>query len=120
LLEGYIPRGAPDATVACGDCHLCCRNALVILLPEHGDDPSKYATQDVAGRKALKTRSDGSCWYLGPDGCTIHGSHPVICRTYDCAAHFRSMDRTTRRRAVKDGLISKGILAAGRQRTKTG
>ena len=118
MLEGYIPRNAPDASVACGTCRLCCRNVLVILLPEHGDDPSRYVTQDVAGRKALKMKTDGSCWYLESDGCAIHGNHPVICRTYDCAAHFKSMDRTTRRQAVKAGLISKDILAAGRQRAK--
>lgn len=115
-IEAYIPNGGRTASVACGDCRLCCRNALIVLLPDHGDDPGQYETQDVAGHKALRVRDDGSCWYLGPDGCTIHGRHPVICRTYDCSAHWRSMDRNTRRQALKAGWISKEILAAGRAR----
>lgn len=115
-LEAYIPNHGQTATVACGDCRLCCRNALVLLLPEHGDDVTAYETQEFHGRRALKRKPDGACWYLGPDGCTIHGRHPVICRTYSCVDHWHSMDRNTRRQAIKERLVSKVILDAGRQR----
>lgn len=115
-VEAYIYNRGHAALVACGDCQLCCRDALILLLPELGDDPSQYETQDIAGRTALKVRDDGACWYLGPDGCTIHGRHPVICRAYDCVAHWRSMSRHTRRQALKAGTVRKDVLEAGRHR----
>lgn len=90
-----------------------------MLLPEAGDDPTQYETQDIgAGRQALKRKADGSCWYLGPGGCEIHGRHPAICKAYDCAAQWRSLSREDRRRGIAKGYLSKAVMDAGRARAE--
>lgn len=116
-LEAFIP--ARDATVACGSCRLCCKKSIIPLLPEHGDDVSSYETQIINGHVALAMKANGDCVYLGEGGCTIHGRHPAVCRTYDCAEHYRSLTRTQRKEAVAIGWISKAILAAGRERASS-
>mgnify|MGYP001068980513 CR=1 FL=1 len=113
-LEAFIP--SRNATVACGTCRLCCRKSIIPLLPEHGDDVASYHTQIINGHVALAMQPNGDCIYLGPDGCTIHGHHPAVCRTYDCAEHYLSLTGEQRREAIALGWISKAILDAGRER----
>ena len=36
----------------------------------------------VDGGTALATRSDTSCTFLGPEGCTVHADRPLVCRLY--------------------------------------
>jgi len=115
-LEAFIPDA--DASVACGSCRLCCRKTLVILLPEHGDKISSYQTQIINGHVALAMKPNGDCVYLEDDGCSIHGRHPVMCRKYDCAAHYRSLTRPQRREAVRKGWLSNEVIASGRERAQ--
>ena len=111
---------AERANVPCGSCRACCKADLIVLFPEHGDDVSSYvhilAPNGVA---ALRRNGDGTCVYLGLDGCTIHDRAPYICRLFDCRDMFRSMSRNKRRAMLKDGMIDKEVLNAGRQRLNT-
>lgn len=110
------PQDFGISTVSCGTCKACCVNTLVLLYPEHGDDTSKYETEDLDGRKRLKVRENGECIYLGERGCTIYKDRPIICQSYDCAQQFASLDRNARRYAIKKGIMTKEIMAAGRKR----
>lgn len=87
--------------VPCGNCHLCCRSDVIMLLPEHGDVIESYDHEWVTlpeGRGAVvKKGADGNCIYLGPDGCTIHNRAPAICRIFDCRRWLLSKTRNERR-----------------------
>jgi len=68
-----------------------------MLHPSLGDDYHQYRTEDVydatgkiVGKKLLQ-KADGDCHYLGENGCTIWGSHPAICRAFDCRKYARMM-----------------------------
>jgi Fe-S-cluster containining protein len=39
---------------------------------------------------ALKQKQDGSCVFLGPQGCEVHANRPLVCRLYPLAHHVRS------------------------------
>lgn len=89
------------------------------MLPE--EDPAAYDTEAIttpAGiTYVLRHQENGDCIYLGPDGCTIHGHHPAICRTFDCAAFARLWPRRRRRAS---GMPMTDILAEGLRRAKHG
>lgn len=114
------------ANVPCNGCTICCQNDLLFLHPECGDDPSQYETMEalnpVTGKMALalKHNPEGSCIYLGNDGCTIHDRAPAICREFDCRRFYLNLveqtSRIERRKMVKVGLISKDLLKEGRKR----
>jgi Fe-S-cluster containining protein len=109
--------------VPCDGCRACCQHELVVLFPEDGDDPARFehiALPSTHGPVLiLKQKDNGDCVYLGPDGCTIYGRAPVVCRKFDCRAYFLSMPRQERRQIEKhvDSKIS--IFKAGRQRLDT-
>lgn len=109
-------------SVPCNGCTACCRNDLLILHPEMGDDPSTYETMQVTNPLtgspsfALKHKPEGGCFYLGPDGCTIHDRAPAICREFDCRKLFQRFTRAERRRAVRSGWADKSVFDAGRKR----
>jgi Fe-S-cluster containining protein len=111
--------------VPCNGCRACCINDLILLDPEHGDDPAQYETQDVVnpitGQKglALTHKPNGECTYLGPDGCTIHERAPAICRKFDCRKMFLKFSRTERRRLIKAGMADREKFDAGRKRLHT-
>lgn len=105
------------ATVPCDGCTACCRNEAVILTPE--DDASQYETEPSRLGPRLKRKADGSCFYLGDSGCTIHGRAPVMCKVYDCRAQYSMYSRLTRRKMVSQGLLDPRILEEGRKRVHT-
>lgn len=108
--------------VPCNGCTLCCRNDLIVLHPDEGDDPSQYETVAITnpltgkGALALNTKPNGECTYLGPNGCTIYERRPLICREFDCRRMYLRIPRAERRKAVKIGFLSAGVLDAGRKR----
>lgn len=111
--------------VPCNGCTACCRGDLIILHPEHGDQPADYLTEEVTnpltGKSAIALRKagNGNCIYLGDAGCTIHDRAPKICRTFDCRRWYLLLGRNLRRQMRKAGGHTPGILAAGRARLKT-
>ena len=104
--------------VPCNGCVLCCVKQNIYLLD--GDDPAAYAhhVETFGGHEVavLDHKPDGSCVYLGPGGCTIHGRAPRICREFDCRQAYRMHDRRERRRRVALRLADPAVYEAGRQR----
>jgi len=92
------------ARVPCNGCTACCQNDLIMLHPEMGDDPTRYAchpaVNPITGQPgwALDHKPGGGCVYLGEAGCTIHPAHPAICREFDCGVAYANQSRATRRR----------------------
>jgi len=114
------------STVPCNGCTICCKGELLVLHPQAGDDPETYLTREVTNpltgepALALQQKDNGDCIYLGETGCTIHGRAPAICREFDCRKFFlRAGDRAQRRQYVKQGVITKELLEAGRKRLHT-
>lgn len=107
--------------VPCAGCTACCRGQLIVLFPEHGDDPTQFDTRPMGnGMIALKEQANGDCIYLGADGCTIHERAPMMCRRFDCRDMVRGFgSRRERRAALADGRLSKEIHDAGMARMAT-
>lgn len=108
--------------VACGTCRACCRNNLILLLPEDGDDLDLFTEKvghtlpDGSTAWVLKHKPNGDCAYLGPDGCLVHGHHPAVCRAFDCIGFYRSRTRRQRRADASGSPTTKAILRAARER----
>jgi len=97
--------------VPCNGCTACCRNNLVLLMPSEGDIPETYERQRIeSGVEALAHRPNGECWYLGPNGCTIHDRKPVMCKAFDCRRFIQTVARE---------LIPSEIYRAGKARMHT-
>ncbi len=105
-----------EQTVPCNGCRICCQKSLILILPEHGDDPLQYKTKTLNGVTVLEHRENGDCIYLTDDGCGIHGRAPIICRVYSCVDQYRNMTRAERKKAIKDKLLSKDVVDAARAR----
>jgi Fe-S-cluster containining protein len=93
------------------------------LHPEQGDDVASYQTavRHTPGKPPmliLDRLPNGDCFYLGPDGCTIHDRAPYECRKYDCRDMFKNSDRPGRKLAVKNGIVPKEIFDRGRELLK--
>ena len=113
LLESgeQLPRPWADADplritkIDCGSCHACCYQ--IAMLTEN-DDPLKYRTDSIVTEKGeririLKRNEDGSCTYLGPDGCTIYGEHPEVCRSFHCGELYKTLSKEYKQRMVLEG-----------------
>jgi len=110
--------------VPCGTCTLCCRTLIVPLADEEYEQYEgnwAWITDSKTGERhgrALKRLPDGSCVYLGPSGCTIHGRAPHVCQRFDCRELFLKSDRAGRRQAVKSGKLPKVLFDKGREMLK--
>lgn len=124
----------PSVPVPCNGCTACCKYGAIVLHPEHGDDPTQYATKQVVhpltGKVTtmLQHKKNGDCIYLGVGGCTIHGRAPIICREFDCRRFylkFTAIPRPQRRRMLRDAkertgsTIGQDVLDAGKERLHT-
>jgi uncharacterized protein len=112
------------SNVPCNGCNACCQNDAIVLHPELGDDLSSYEHEPYfhpinRGPCYILKHVDGHCIYLVDGACSIWERSPAICREFDCRKLFLSLDRTTRRRIVKDGLADKAVFEAGRKRLGT-
>jgi len=81
------------AKVDCGSCRKCCKgNSLIMLQDDESPDRYDCVWHPHFDGYALKRKPNGDCVYLGEDGCTIWGRHPIICRIFDCADFAMRMD----------------------------
>jgi hypothetical protein len=64
----------------------------------------------------LATEENGQCVYLGAKGCTIYERRPLLCRSFDCRAHYLILPRQDRDNLVRLGLSSRAVFNAGRAR----
>lgn len=85
------PRAEPFGYV-CRRCSRCCRNKLIQVNPyeiarlarNRGQSTGEFratSTEDGAGNY-LRRATDGTCIFLGPEGCTVHADRPLVCRLY--------------------------------------
>lgn len=107
--------------VPCGGCRTCCIGEKVELQP---DEIDMYHSEVIDGHTVVKQHIDGSCVYLGREGCMIHELAPKVCRDFDCRQYFLSMTRRERRVIEKvskqHGYPHKAlVLAEGRKRLDT-
>ena len=110
----------PIANVPCNGCTACCRNQVVVLFPEHGDDLTILSRHiDLGGAVILMDAENGDCIYLENGKCSVYEHRPAMCRAFDCRDMFRSLSRAQRRRMVRDGTGSEEIFDAGRARLHT-
>lgn len=114
---------ADRQNVACGSCRACCVGEAIALFPEDGDVVASYETRQIEIGGALVTvlrqRPDGSCVYLGENGCTIHDRAPVICRSFSCVGLYlrlMKLPRTERRREPVKGILAGEVCQAGKAR----
>ena len=107
--------------VACNGCTACCRNNLIALLPDDGDDVESYVREPMRASNGIivgyhiPQKPDGSCHYLRAGACSIYARRPAVCRTFDCRKWFLSFEREQRRELFGNG----GIEDAARRRIDT-
>lgn len=106
--------------VPCGGCVKCCRNDLIFLHPEFGDNPEEYETEITNERHVLKHKESGDCFYLGinDDGgsvCTIWDKRPVICREFDCRTLYLSTTKKQRQKFMNYGIVKKCVFNMGKK-----
>jgi hypothetical protein len=110
--------------VPCGGCHHCCRSEVIALLPEAGDDLSRYdhdviELPDQGPVAVLKHKPNGDCVYLDDTGCSIHDHAPHICRIFDCRVWYRGHNRNKRRQMIATSPLTQQVFSAGRERLHT-
>lgn len=108
------------ANVPCNGCKACCGMDAVILREDYGDVLDNYVYEKKVipgwGLVPVLPKVDRHCYYLGPDGCTIHDHAPAMCRVFDCRKFYQRFTRPERRRMVREGLADQAVFDAGRQR----
>lgn len=73
-----------DGNVPCNGCTLCCKNDLVRLMIH---EVTKYEHEPhpfLPNSYMLAHKPNGDCHYLTENGCSIHETKPIMCRTMDC------------------------------------
>jgi uncharacterized protein len=81
----------------CRRCSRCCRNKRIQINPyelarlarARGETTREFRerwTPDAQGT-ALAQKEDGTCVFLGPQGCEVHADRPLVCRLYPLAHH---------------------------------
>ena len=93
LAGGGRAAGTRDAAFSyeCHRCLRCCRGRAIQLNPyevlrlarNRAIDTGAFVDRFVdLGRMALRNRGDGTCVFLGPEGCEVHADRPLACRLY--------------------------------------
>ncbi len=129
---GGDTRAEPFA-FACSRCSNCCYDKRIQLNPyevarlaaNRGISAEQFrasSTQEGLGLH-LAHREDGSCVFLGPQGCDVHADRPLVCRLYPLGRHvwedgterFSHMTPHPKSRGTfsKDGTIGGYIAAQG-------
>ena len=62
-------------------------------------------TTDVISRytrdgTALAVRPDGSCVFLGPQGCSVHAGRPLVCRLYPLGVVVADLEQIDKAHAI--------------------
>lgn len=98
-MKAFSYRGSSSdaefARVDCGKCRLCCQRNMLVILIDGDDDPGRFKCHMhptmVGTTYVLDHKANGDCAHLGPNGCEIHGKHPVMCRVFDCVDLVRKI-----------------------------
>jgi Fe-S-cluster containining protein len=105
------------APVPCGGCRACCKDQLIVLVPEEGDRVAEYEHEVVRAAPGvfipvLRHHPNGDCVYLGESGCSIWDRAPLICRVFDCRRQYAELAA----RFGAKGVQMNDVLRAGRER----
>lgn len=84
----------------CRRCSRCCRNKQIQLDPYEVARLARARSETVSQFRAawtidgegtaLRQKEDGTCIFLGPQGCEVHPDRPLVCRLYPLGRHVRS------------------------------
>ena len=84
----------------CRRCSRCCQHKHIQLDPYElarlahakGETTTSFRMNWTVGGQgtALAQKEDGTCVFLGPEGCEVHADRPLVCRLYPLGRHFRS------------------------------
>lgn len=121
----FLDRISKVDPVPCRGCTACCRgNQAVVLREEWGDDPTAYdkvARERVGGswQMVLPRQANGDCAHLVMGACQIYEKRPAVCRYFDCRRQLLGMGKRGMKQAEKQGLFSREIYNAARDRLGT-
>lgn len=84
----------------CRRCSRCCQHKRIQLNPyevarlararnQSTTEFRRASTVDGQGT-ALAQKDDGTCVFLGPQGCEVHADRPLVCRLYPLGRHVRA------------------------------
>lgn len=105
----------------CNRCSRCCRDKVIKVNPYEiarmarrvglttGAFTERY-TEDGVGAQ-LTRRADGTCTFLGPEGCGVHPDRPLVCRIYPLGRHVAA-DGTERWSHLAPHPETKGVYGA--------
>ena len=91
LRTGYTLARESKFSYACHGCNRCCWGKTIPVNPYEVarlaahlavDTTAFLAQHTTMGGATLVRKDDGSCEFLGPSGCTVHGARPLACRLY--------------------------------------
>ncbi|MCF8217246.1 MAG: YkgJ family cysteine cluster protein [Chlorobium sp.] len=80
----------------CNRCRECCKNKKIQINPYEtaqlarrlGMTTTRFIERFTVEEGAfLKFTEEGTCAFLGPDGCSVHHDRPLVCRLYPLARH---------------------------------
>lgn len=81
----------------CHRCNRCCTHKGIRVNPYEvfrlsramGMSTTHFIAEHTVDGIELRQREDGRCSLLGPEGCTVHGDRPLVCRLYPLARLVR-------------------------------
>ena len=97
--QDTIARASTPFGYICRRCSRCCQHKHIQLDPyevarlarARGESTTQFRaawTVDGLGTQ-LRQKENGTCVFLGPQGCEVHGDRPLVCRLYPLGRHFR-------------------------------
>jgi Fe-S-cluster containining protein len=99
MMDQSTTRNTPFGYV-CRRCSRCCRDKYISLDPyevarlarARDESTSQFrAAWTVDGQgTTLRQKEDGTCVFLGPQGCEVHADRPLVCRLYPLGRHVHS------------------------------
>jgi hypothetical protein len=105
----------------CRACKRCCRHKTIPVTPYEvaciaaalGTSTTVVLTRFTDhGGATLAVREDGTCVFLGTDGCTVHAGRPIACRLYPLGRK-RDGDGTERFAELAPHPASEGVYGEG-------
>jgi Fe-S-cluster containining protein len=87
--------GETPFSYACNRCRNCCHDKLIQVNPYEAArlahnlalSTTAFIREHLENSVYLRRRADGSCGFLGPQGCTVHQDRPLVCRLYPLGRH---------------------------------
>jgi Fe-S-cluster containining protein len=97
--QSTIPTRNTPFGYICRRCSRCCQHKHIQLDPyevarlarARGESTTQFrAAWTVDGQgTTLRQKEDGTCVFLGPQGCEVHPDRPLVCRLYPLGRHLR-------------------------------